>query len=113
MRHLLLGFLLLAACGEAPAHGPCESGGDCEAPADGCYRLSYRRSDGSEGTGRTCSQRCAADGDCLAGSVCLALEGDPARTFLCHARCSEPMDCFEGHACTRAGEGSICLPAGD
>lgn len=104
---------LLLGCGEVPLYGPCDSAGDCADAADGCYELRYDSSDGTTAEGRTCTLSCGRDASCPSDGRCLALAGDPSRTFLCFAPCETSMDCFEGHACTETsgGDGSkICLP---
>jgi len=112
---LLRGLLLasgLTACASAPMYAPCDESRDCESPADRCYRLRFARSDGTEGDGTLCSKRCAADDDCPGGGRCLALAGDPARTFLCFEPCRSDT-CYVGHACTAivgAEADAVCLP---
>lgn len=95
-RALWLGALLgLGGCVvEGPPFTECSGGAECARPADGCYELRVTRSDGSEGTGRQCTLRCASDEDCPDGSVCLILAGDPSETPLCLATCELPEAVF-------------------
>ena len=116
-RLLLLASFLLAGCSSTPLYAPCDEGSECEGPADGCYRLLFERSDGSEGDGTLCSRGCASDADCRDGA-CLALEGDPDGTFLCFEACGEgtpaaERGCYDGHTCTPvtgASVDAVCLP---
>ncbi|MCA9533845.1 MAG: hypothetical protein KC593_09205 [Myxococcales bacterium] len=113
----LLALLLVCATGcvaDGPPFTRCAGGAECAAPADGCYELLFTRSDGSEGSGRQCTLRCAVDQDCPEGAACLVLEGDPTLTPLCFATCALPEDCYRGSRCTPV-EGplevmSVCLP---
>ena len=110
-------FALLSVVGcatEAPLFTRCAGGDECAPPADGCYQLFVTRSDGSEGSGRQCTLRCAGDSDCPEASVCLVLEGDPTSTPLCLATCALPADCYRGSRCTEVDGPlevmSVCLP---
>jgi hypothetical protein len=100
--------------GGLPAYAPCEDGRGCDDPAQACYELRLTRSDGSEATGRLCSQRCASDADCPEGGACLSLEGDPEGRLLCLARCEGPEGCYQGLRCTEVTGASAtmaaCLP---
>ena len=112
LAHMLVCF---AGCvADGPPFTRCAGGAECASPADGCYELRFTRSDGSEGSGRQCTLRCAGDQDCPQGSACLVLEGDPTLTPLCFATCALPGDCYRGSRCTEV-EGplevmSVCLP---
>ena len=92
----------------------CEEGADCDAPADGCWHVTLVRSDGTTGDGALCTAACVTDADCPEEGVCLAIDGDPDRVFLCWQRCETSSDCYAGQRCTEttgtAGATSICLP---
>lgn len=114
-RVALLLSLGLAACGSgAPPYAGCVDDLDCPAPSDGCYRLLFTRSDGTEADGRLCSLGCASDAECPEEGACVALAGDPGATFFCAQRCAASADCYAGFACT-AVDGAdrsmrLCLP---
>lgn len=100
-----------AGCSSAPMYAPCDDSGDCGGAADGCYRLLFDRSDGTQGDGTMCTKRCVGDADCPGAGVCLALAGDPDRTFVCFESCVADR-CFDPHACTPVDgtDTDICLP---
>ncbi|MEM9069612.1 MAG: hypothetical protein AAGE52_13955 [Myxococcota bacterium] len=103
-------LILSIACSSTnPLYAPCGDSSDCGGDAEGCYRLRFQRSDGSEADGRLCTKPCVSDAECPNG-LCAALAGDPDETFLCFETCAGET-CFEGQACTTtAGAGMLCLP---
>lgn len=106
-------MLSMLGCGSQPMYGPCESGDKCGGEADGCFRLRFTRSDGSEGDGNLCTRRCGSDADCPGMGACLALAGDPDANFICLETCSGDETCFEGQSCTLVSGASVdraCLP---
>jgi len=107
------GLLLLASCGAgAPTYASCQDDLDCADTNDTCHRLLFDRSDGSTADGNLCSRGCAADADCPADGVCVALAGDPTGTRFCARPCAAPTECYADFACTRveAMALSLCLP---
>jgi hypothetical protein len=116
---LSLGALAATALGgsgcaaTAPAYARCGDGIGC---AEGrCIELRYTQEDGSEASGRFCSERCSDDADCPASGVCVSVDVDPPLRFLCAPPCVAPGDCFAGTRCTTllgpADVASVCLPA--
>jgi hypothetical protein len=113
-RTILLLSLAIGCGTNAPTYAACDYAEDCPAPSDGCYRLLFTRSDGTEADGNLCTLSCASDDDCPDDGACLALDGDPAETFFCAQRCVDSMECFSGFRCTTI-EGApaamqVCLP---